>query len=163
VRCHQRHALDGSPPVIDAIRTTFVHLTRPPRMRKPFALSLLFAMSGCGSTEPENILYLSGTVVAASAGSGYTAGQGIDGAQVTLRYQPPLEPTSEIFDTDVSNASGAWSVRTGPPRGQSAPNCTTLSVAAVSAGFSSSTVNLSSFCGVGPGDISGIEIALTPN
>ena len=133
------------------------------RMKKLLPLALFLAMSGCGSTEPENVLFLSGVVVAESAGSGYTAGQAIDGAQVTLRYQPPLEPSSQIFDTDVTDAAGAWAVQTGPPRGQSAPDCSTLSVSAVKAGFSSSTVRLSSICGVGPDDVSGVEIALTPN
>ena len=132
-------------------------------MNKSLALSVLLMMAGCGVTEPEAILSVSGTVVAASSGSGYTAGQGIDGAQVSLRYQPPLEPTSEIFDSDITDVNGAWAVQTGPPRGQEAPNCTTLSVSAVSVGFSGAVVRLSSFCGVGPGEVSGVEIALTPN
>ena len=132
-------------------------------MKKLLSLAVVIAISGCGSTEPENILFLSGTVVAESDGSGYTAGQTIDGAQITLRYQPPLEPSSQIFDTGVSDATGAWAVQTRPPRGQSAPDCSTLSVSAVKTGFRSSTVRLSGFCGVGPGDVTGIEIALTPN
>lgn len=132
-------------------------------MRKSLALTVILVMAGCGSTEPENILFVSGTVVAASAGSGYTAGQGIDGAQVSLRYQPPLEPSSEIFDSDITDVNGAWSVRTGPPRGQESPNCTTLSVSAISAGFTGAVVPLRNLCGIGPGEVTNVEIALTPN
>lgn len=132
-------------------------------MRTSLTLSVLLMVAGCGSTEPENILFVSGTVVAASAGSGYAAGQGIDGAQVSLRYQPPLEPSSEIFDSDIADVNGAWSMQTGPPRGQQDPNCTTLSVSAIRVGFTGAVVPLGSLCGIGPGEVTNVEIALSPN
>ncbi len=158
----ERHALDRASGEVDDPES-HPNASPVPPMRTFFVLFVLLTSTSCGSTDPETVLFLSGTVVAASDGSGFAAGQGIDGAQVTLRYQPPLDLGSQIFDTDVSDLSGGWAVQTVPPRGQREPDCSTLSVSAVRAGFSSTTVRLSSFCGVGADDVTGIEIALTPN
>ena len=124
------------------------------------ALALLAA--GCGLTEPENTLTVNGTVVAASAGGGYTAGQALDGAQITLRYTPPLQTSSTVRDTDVTNASGEFSVRTGPPAGQNEPNCSTLNISAVKVGFLTATLRLTSLC-EGAGVLDDVVIELTPS
>ena len=132
-------------------------------MKKTSILAIALLVVGCGSTGPENVVSFSGTVVAGADGAGYTQGQAIDGALITLRYQPPLEPSSQIRDTDESDASGAWSVQSGPPRGQADPDCATLSISVVKAGFLSATVRLSSFCGTGPDRVTGVEVELTPS
>lgn len=108
------------------------------------------------------MLTVNGTVVAAAAGAGYTAGQAVDGAEVTLRYTPPLQPSSTVRDTDATNASGEFSVRTGPPSGQIEPNCSTLNVSVVKAGFQTATLRLTSLC-EGAGELNDVVIQFTPS
>lgn len=130
---------------------------------KRLALPALVLLAvGCGVTEPENLLTVNGTVVAASAGAGYTAGQPIDGAEVILRYSPPLEPSSTVRDTDITSATGTFSVRSGPPAGQREPNCSTLNISAVKAGFASPTIRLTTYC-TGAGELNDFRIEMTPN
>ncbi len=117
---------------------------------------------GCGSSDPENVIELHGTVVAASDGQGYTAGQAIDGAQMTLRYTAPLDLTVETRDSDQSDSSGAWTLMSGPPRGQTDPDCRTLTVLAVRVGFETARLPLSSTCGIGADVVSGVVIEMTP-
>lgn len=163
VRGHCRHAVDVVTTVPDAWPGYLAGTSNLSPMKQIICLASAFALAGCGSTDPENLLFISGVVVAAADGGGYSQGQPIDGAQITLRYQPPLRPSSEIFDTDVADGSGAWAVQTRPPRGQSVVDCSTLTVSAIKVGFSSSTVRMSTLCDTGPGDVSGVEIELTPN
>lgn len=124
--------------------------------------ALVLLAAGCGLTEPENILRVNGTVVAASAGAGYTAGQAVDGAEVTLRYTPPLQSSSIVRDSDATNASGEFSVRTGPPSGQIEPNCSTLNISVVKAGFQTAMLRLSGLC-EGAGELNDVVIQFTPN
>jgi len=126
-------------------------------------LTLVAGLAACGVTETENFRTVTGTVVAASAGGGYAAGQAIDGAEVTLRYTPPISPGSSIRDTDITDGTGAYTVMSGPPEGQTDPDCSTLSVVTVKAGFASATVRLTALCGAGPGELSDLVIELTPN
>jgi len=126
-------------------------------------LTLVAALAACGVTETENLRTVTGTVVAASDGSGYTAGQALDGAEVTLRYTPPLSPGSSIRDTNTADAAGAYIVMSGPPQGQNDPDCSTLSIVTVKAGFASETVRLTGLCGVGPGTLDDLVIEMTPN
>lgn len=132
-------------------------------MKRIALLTLVSMLAACGVTETENFRTVTGTVVAASDGGGYTAGQAIDGAAVTLRYTPPLGSDSSIRDTDTTDGAGAYVVRGGPPRGQTDPDCSTLSVVTVKVGFASAEVRLSGLCGAGPGELNDLVIEMTPN
>lgn len=126
-------------------------------------LATLLAASACGVTEPENLLIVRGTVVAASDGGGYVQGQAIDNAEVRLRYTAPLTLSVAIRDDVLSDANGAWELRSGPPPQQTDPDCSTLSVITIKAGFQTATERLSSYCGQGAATVENIMIELTPN
>ena len=87
------------------------------------SLVLVLAASACDITAPPATLVLSGTVVAASDGGGFTAGQPIEGAAVQLRYRRPLELTSRIVDIDITTSAGAYSVESFPPSRHNATGC----------------------------------------
>lgn len=125
-------------------------------------LVLTLALSACGSTEPENILLFRGTVIAAVDGAGYTAGQVVEDAQMTLRYTAPLDLTTAVRDTDITDAAGSWELESGPPPGQRDPNCDPLIIAVVRVGFETEQMRLASLCGQGAGTFENIEIGLTP-
>lgn len=122
---------------------------------------LLTLLAGCGLTEPENRLLVRGTVVAAGDGEGVVEGAPVPDATVELRYSPPLDFGSVLKDQVVTAADGSWEVETGPPGGQSQPNCRTLSVSVAKGGFVSATVSLASFC-EGAGVVNDVRIELAP-
>lgn len=126
-------------------------------------LVTLLAASACGVTEPENVLIVRGTVVAAADGGGYVQGQPIDDAQMTLRYTAPLTLSVTVRDDDITDANGAYELRSGPPPGQTDPDCATLSVIALKPGFNTETVRLSGFCGQGAATVENIVIEVTPS
>lgn len=126
-------------------------------------LATLLTASACGVTEPENVLVVSGTVIAATDGQGYVQGQAVDNAQMTLRYTAPLTLSVAVRDDGITDANGAWQLRSGPPPGQTDPDCATLSVIAVKSGFMTTTQRLSSLCGQGGGTVENIVLELTPN
>ena len=125
-------------------------------------LVLTLALSACGSTEPENTLLFRGTVIAAVDGAGYTAGQVVEDAQMTLRYTAPLDLTVAVRDTDISDATGSWELQSGPPPGQRDPDCDPLTIAVVRVGFETEQMRLATLCGQGAGTFENIEIGLTP-
>lgn len=137
-------------------RTKTVH-------RNAFLLTCLAFAAGCGTTEPENVVVVSGTVVAAADGQGFTQGQALDGAQLTLRYTSPLDLSVSVRDQDQTDATGTWELQAGPPAGQSDPDCRQLTVAAVRTNFATGQLRLSSVCGQGAGRFDGLVIELTPN
>ncbi len=135
----------------------------PAVKHRSLLLVTLLAASACGVTEPEDVLIVRGTVVAASDGGGFVQGQVIPDAQMTLRSTAPLTLSVSVRDDGLSDADGAWELQSGPPPQQSDPDCSTLSVIAVRNGFSTSTLRLSSLCGQGAGIVENIVIEMTPN
>jgi hypothetical protein len=127
------------------------------------ALIVLFGtLTACGSTAPQNIVLFRGTVVAAADGSGFTQGQAIPDARLTLVYTAPIDLTTVIRDTDTTDSAGAWEVQAGPPQGQADPDCRQLSLSVILVGFVTETVRLSGICGQGAGVFEGIEIQVMP-
>lgn len=128
-------------------------------------LQLLFLAvlaTACDLTDPARRLVVNGTVVSASDGGGYTAGQPIEGADVQLRYRSPLELTPIRVDGDVTTSSGSFRVETGPPPGNFEPLCSTLTLAVIKVGFTAATsVQLSQWCD-GAGEVDGVVIELQP-
>lgn len=114
-------------------------------------------------TEPENVIVVSGTVIAANDGQGFTQGQPIDDAELTLRYTSPLTLSVEVRDQDRTDATGTWEMQAGPPLGQTDPDCGQLTISAVRANFSTGTLRLSTICGQGAGRYGNLVIELTPN
>jgi hypothetical protein len=131
-------------------------------IRKAALIAMLATLASCGSTGPENVVILRGTVVAAADGSGFTQGQPLPDARLTLVYTAPLTLTVVIRDTDMSDSAGAWEVQAGPPQGQTDPDCAQLTLGVIRAGFMTETVRLSSICGQGAGVFEGIEIEVMP-
>lgn len=126
------------------------------------SLVLVLAASACDITDPPATLVLSGTVVAASDGGGFTAGQPIEGAEVQLRYRRPLELTSRIVDIDITTSAGAFSVEAFPQSGNNEPDCFTLTLAILRVGFTAATsVRVDQWC-EGAGVVEGVVVDLEP-
>lgn len=123
----------------------------------------LVAASACGITEPDNVRIVRGTVVAASDGGGFVQGQLIDNVQMTLRYTAPLTLSVSVRDDGLSDANGAWELVSGPPPGQSDPDCSTLTVIGVKSGFSTTQLRLQGLCGQGAGLLEDVVLEMTPN
>lgn len=100
------------------------------RTRTVFLLVLLSAgaLAGCGITDSEPSLLVSGAVYVQESDS--RAGEPIEGARVRVVHES--ETTLAWADTDES---GRFSLEVGAPPGYSYPNCYSMSVEAEAEGF----------------------------
>ena len=124
---------------------------------------LLASTAACGSTEPEDVVVFTGTAVAAADGQGFTQGQAVDDVQLTLRYTSPLDLSVSVRDQDRTDATGTWELQSGPPPGQTDPDCRQLTIAAVRPNFATTQLRMSTVCGQGAGRFDNIVIEMVPD
>lgn len=141
----------------------FLNPLEPDVTHRSLLFVALLTASACGVTEPEGLLIVRGTVVAAADGAGFVQGQPIDNVQMTLRYTAPLTLSVAVRDDDLTDVAGAYELRSGPPPGQLDPDCNTLTVVALKTGFNTEQVRLSSSCGQGSATVEDLVIELTPS